>query len=71
MIYKNCYFRGDRSSGKSTSFRALKYRFRIKKIKTNVILHNFSRMILILLILIFIEEFSRAKNFVLNHYRSA
>ena len=53
------------------SLRARKYRLRIKEIKSKVILYNHSRMTLIFLILIFIKEFERAKNFVLKHYRHA
>ena len=45
------------------SFKALKNSDSgIKEIKIKVILYILSRMILIFLILIFIEEFSRAKN---------
>jgi hypothetical protein len=46
------------------SLKARKYRLQVKEIKIKVILYNLSRMILTLSILIFIEEFYKAKNYL-------
>jgi hypothetical protein len=46
------------------SLKARKFRLQVKEIKIKVILYNLSRMILTLSILIFIEEFYKAKNYL-------
>ena len=53
------------------SLKARKYRLQVKEIKIKVILYNLSRIISTFAILIFIEEFYRAKKLIKNSFNSA
>ena len=53
------------------SLKARKFRLQVKEIKIKVILYNLSRIISTFAILIFIEEFYRAKKLIKNSFNSA